>query len=44
MSFCVGTHVILAIPRKGGGGLISSYYFCSSGVVGNCSSGVLAAL
>ena len=41
---CVGTHVITAIPREGGGGgLKSSDYFCSSGVLGNCSSGVLGA-
>ena len=38
----VATHVITTHPREAGG-LISRYYFCSSGVLGNCSSGALAA-
>ena len=38
------TPVFAAIPREGGGGLVSSYYFCSSGVRGDCSSSVLATL
>ena len=37
----VGTHANTTIPREGEG-LLGSYFFCSRGVGGNCSSGVVA--